>query len=54
MIMCISLYHSLILLNKIRAPASQGSTRMHVHLDEILGQEEHLKSAGSQSSRASS
>ena len=40
MIMCISLYHSLILLNKNLIPASLGSPCMHTHLDENPGQEE--------------
>ena len=45
MIMCISLYHSLILLNKNLTPASLGSPCMHTHLDENPGQEEDLGAA---------
>ena len=33
MIMCISLYHLLIILNKNLTPASLGSPCMHTHLD---------------------
>jgi hypothetical protein len=42
MIMCISLYHSLIQLNKNPTPGSLGSPSMHKHLDANSGQWEEL------------
>ena len=42
MIMGILGHHSLILVNKNPTPASQGSPRMQVHLDEKSGQGEEL------------
>ena len=42
MIMCILLYHKLILKNQIQAPAYLASPRMHLNLDENMSQGEEL------------